>query len=160
MITHQELLSLVTYNPETGRFYALENRGKWVAGEPVGTIRATGYRQLCVSGHIYLEHRLAWFYVHGVWPKAGIDHRNRQRGDNRIDNLREATQTQNHENRSGVVGYTRSAAKSTRWTAKIIVDGVRHYLGTYATEAEANAAYLAAKKVLHKFNPTGNGEVN
>lgn len=153
MVTHAQLLALVHYAPETGEFTARHNRGKWVAGQRVGTKRKTGYRQLALLGTIYLEHRLAWFYVYGRWPTLGLDHINRKRDDNRIANLREATQAQNHENRGGVRGYTRSAAKAERWVAKIVVNGKVKNLGAYATEAEAHAAYAAAKKVLHSFNP-------
>ena len=160
MLTHSELLALVTYDPETGEFYARHNRGKWVAGSRIGTTRKTGYRQLCLYGQIYLAHRVAWLYVHGQWPVAGLDHVNRVRGDNRICNLREATQAQNHENRGGVRGYVRSAAKAERWVARITVSKVIHDLGSYATQAEARAAYLAAKKVLHTSNPAGLGEAN
>lgn len=56
-------------------------------------------------------HRLAWFYVHGRWPTADIDHINGNRDDNRLCNLREATRQQNiqnskrrSDNRSGIKG--------------------------------------------------------
>jgi hypothetical protein len=161
MITHTELLSLVSYDPTSGILRAKCNRRGWVEGEEIGTLRKTGYRQVCLLGRLYLAHRVAWFYVHGRWPVNGLDHKNRIRDDNRIDNLREATQSQNHENRGGVAGYTKSAAKrSTRWVARIIVAGVLHQLGSYATKEEARVAYLSAKKVLHKFNPAGLGELN
>lgn len=44
-------------------------------------------------------HRMAWFYVHGEWPKGQIDHINHDRKDNRIANLRVVDNTENHRNR-------------------------------------------------------------
>jgi len=153
MITHDQLKELVHYDPETGVFYAKRTYKKWIAGRPVGTTRNTGYKQLCLFGKVYLAHRVAWFYVHGAWPTHGLDHINRDRGDNRIANLREATQAQNHQNRSGVRGFSRSAAKSERWVAQICVNKKTVNLGSFATQEEARAAYAAAKLMLHTFNP-------
>jgi hypothetical protein len=48
---------------------------------------------------IYYAHRLAWLWWFGEWPEGGLDHINRIRNDNRIDNLREATRSENQRNR-------------------------------------------------------------
>lgn len=47
--------------------------------------------------------------------------------------------------------------KSRPWRAKIMVDGQCIELGHYETQAEAQAAYLAAKRELHPFYVSGIG---
>jgi hypothetical protein len=65
----------------------------------------------------YSAHRLAWFYVHGKWPQSGIDHRNGDIGDNRIENLREATQAQNCANKRGL-GKLKAPISTEKWIAQ------------------------------------------
>jgi len=69
-------------------------------GQEAGTKhKSNGYYYIGINKTIYARSRLAWFYVHGVWPKNEIDHRNRIRDDDRIENLREATHQQNNWNK-------------------------------------------------------------
>src|SRR5215468_6803827 len=63
-----------------------------------GCRKTDGYVHIGVDGRTYSAHRLAWFYVYGVWPEHDIDHMNGVRGDNRLVNLREATHIQNCRN--------------------------------------------------------------
>lgn len=57
------------------------------------------YRHVSIDGTSYTEHRLIWFYCHGVRPVHEIDHINRCRSDNRICNLRDVTSSENNRNR-------------------------------------------------------------
>ena len=102
----------------------------------------------------YLEHRLAWFYVNGTWPKQ-VDHRNNVKSDNRISNLRETTSSQNNmnrkkngRNRSGRKGVT-ERKRSRNWEAQIAVDGKDVYLGKFPSLEEAANAYNAAALKYH-----------
>lgn len=56
-----------------------------------GSLNRDGYLMLKIKGKKYLAHRLAWFLCYGYFPKSELDHINRIRTDNRIENLREAT---------------------------------------------------------------------
>lgn len=160
-LTAERLRELLHYNPETGVFtWRVSNSNRAPAGSVAGTAHGAGYRELSLDGGRYLEHRLAWFYVHGVWPTAGIDHRDGDRVNNRLLNLREATKAENQQNRaaqannkSGFVGvswYKRGHA----WVAQIGVGGRQRRIGLFDTPEAAHAAYLAAKKQLHTFQPT------
>jgi hypothetical protein len=75
-----------------------------------GKINSKGYRLIGVDGRWHKAHRLAWLYMTGSWPREQIDHINLIKNDNRFENLREATQTQNHANtrarRRGLKGIT------------------------------------------------------
>lgn len=85
------LRSCLAYDPDTGVFTRLKTDNPnpaAVVGGVAGHVQPHGYRHIRVGDHRYLAHRLAWFYVYGVWPADEIDHINRDRDDNRISNLR------------------------------------------------------------------------
>lgn len=90
-LSHERLLELFEYNPDTGIFLNKTQRGKYPPGIEAGSSDYRGYLRVTIDWKVYLGHRLAWFYVHKKWPKDQIDHINRVKSDNRISNLREAT---------------------------------------------------------------------
>lgn len=89
-------------------------------------------------------------------PPAGkvADHVNRNVLDNRRGNLRWATVSENNRNRAMRAGFSghRGVQVGRRlgtWEAFIVVDGRRTYLGRFASEADAAAAYRDAARRLH-----------
>ena len=129
---------------------------------PVGTRRPDGALQSLAhtpSGKVMvLIHRAAWLLRTGEWPDFEVDHENGVRSDNRWVNLRHATHSQNRQNLAGVTkkGRLRGATRYyNKWKAQIKVPGesAPRYLGLFATEEEAHAAYCWAKAELHPFNP-------
>lgn len=160
-ITHGELLQALRYNPETGSFIlAVRRRNSYANKKEAGTINTIGYRVLTLYGKQYKAHRIAWFYVYGIWPSRDIDHINGNRADNRLCNLRLATPAENHQNRGfdcrNTTGYTGVFKVGTRnlWTAAISVNNRRLNLGTFESPELAYQAYLEAKRKHHTFNPT------
>jgi hypothetical protein len=157
-LTVERLRELLDYDADLGRFRSRVYRcGRATAGSIAGSAKGRGYRHLNVDGRLYIEHRLVWFYVHGVWPEGEIDHINGVRDDNRIANLRVVPRTaENRQNtrkvrsdsRVGIQGVKRSG---TRWKAVITVRGKVHNIGSFVTPEEAGAAYLAAKAELHPY---------
>jgi HNH endonuclease/AP2 domain len=99
--------------------------------------------------------------VEGRWPKGEIDHVNGNKDDNRWENLREATRSQNIANArtpgcntSGYKGvyFDRSKPRVKPWRASITVDGRTVRLGYFATPEKAWLAYvLAARKHYGDF---------
>ena len=63
-------------------------------GTPIGTIKPKGYRVAVVDRKMYRVHHLVWMYHYGNFVRE-LDHINRSRDDNRIENLRECTHSQN-----------------------------------------------------------------
>ena len=96
VLTHRLLLSLVSYDPLTGLFTHKVGRLK---GQEAGTVNGRGYVDIKLRQKIYQAHRLAWFYTYGEWPKLEIDHKNRIRTDNKIDNLRDVSHQVNSMNK-------------------------------------------------------------
>jgi hypothetical protein len=157
MLTSSRLREVVAYDPETGIFrWKVSNRG--LVGEIAGSVNNKGYNRICVDGRRYVTGRLAWFYIHGEWPKARIDHRNRKRGDDGIGNLREATPSQNcanrqrrHDNLTGLKGVHRVG---DRFQARIGTSA--KHLGLFETPEGAHACYLkAAQKRWGDFATSG-----
>jgi len=158
-ITAERLREVLHYDPDTGVF----TRRVSVRGQSAGAVagadsKSLGYVLIGVDKRRYLAHRLAWLYVHGVWPKGQIDHINGIRNDNRPANLREATIAQNRQNQTG---FRRNNASGylgvypdpqTGWyTAKIKINGKSHHIGSYRTAEEAHEAYRQEKIKLHPF---------
>lgn len=59
-----------------------------------GAKETRGYRQIRIDGILFMAHRLVWLMIRNEWPLDDIDHINRNRDDNRIENLRVATHPQ------------------------------------------------------------------
>lgn len=162
MVTQARLKELLDYDLGTGVFTWRVSCGTAKSGSVSGTVRPDGYVGIQIDRKPYLAHRLAWLYVHGEFPTDQIDHVNRVRTDNRIENLRLATNAENAQNMSkyrtntsGVVGvcwYKRDG----NWLAFIWLNGKKIHLGLFDTIEEAAAARTAAKAKLHTFNPEDN----
>ena len=152
------LLSELDYDPETGIFTWKSSNRFRVKGADAGSKSERGYISIGIRGKIYKAHRLAWLFVHGVWPTGQIDHIDRDKSNNRIANLRDVGQSINQENRIdpradnelGVVGVSLWSDGRPGFKAQIKVRGKVLYLGTFQTVEEANAAYIEAKKNQHE----------
>lgn len=153
------LRDLLSYDEVSGAFTWNESRGSVKKGSLAGYLGSGGYWQIKVSGSLYLAHRLAWLYVHGIWPDDQLDHKDGDRLNNSISNLRQCNSAQNHQNRRSVSGSTSSSVGvcweegRKRWRADIKVEGKPRYLGRFLTEAEAISAYAKAKRDIHTFSP-------
>lgn len=157
LIGWQALRATMRYDQYTGEFHRLKPPKKGRTYKRVGSLNNCGYLEIGLEGQRYLAHRLAWFYIHGEWPKDQIDHVNRVRHDNRIKNLREATPGENQQNliRHRKYPGTTLVARTGKYKARISVGGRVLELGSFDTQEEAAAAYLSAKVKHHRFIPAG-----
>jgi hypothetical protein len=151
-ITHSELYRLYDYNPETGVFTRLFPDGRNNNKKPVGSFDKDGYVKIGINKKTYQAHRLAWFYVHGTWPKDQIDHINGDKQDNRIDNLRVVTGAENSRNQpSRCVGKCHVPGvlwlkRDQVWIAQIKVNKKMIHLGRFKDVDDAIAARQSANK--------------
>jgi hypothetical protein len=150
-IAQDQLKLLLRYEPETGLFFWLHNKGPAKAGNLAGTPTSNGYVNICVNRKLYKAHRLAWLYVFGNFPKAQIDHINGVKNDNRFANLREATCQENAQNHVFFGGHY--VKEKNKWQSNIRVGKKRIHLGLFLTKDEAHEAYINAKKKFHIFQP-------
>jgi len=158
LISHEELLLLLRYDPQTGRFKWITPGNGYKKDWFLGTLEPHGYRTIRVLDRKYYAHRLAWFYNHGKWPVAEIDHINGERSDNRLCNLREAFRSQQlqnaslrKDNTSGVKGVVWHS-DIRKWVARIHVDGKAVHIGCYKEKEHASAAYdMEARRLFGEF---------
>ena len=167
MISWKFLREMLTYHPDTGKWTRNKTCGRHdrhKAGSDVGHInkvgKLKGYLTIRFNGKAYLGHRLAWFYMTGSWPEFQIDHINGIPGDDRWENLRQATHAENARNsrmksgnKSGLKGVSYQVSKfglQKPFRARIVVNRKNIYLGLFATATEAHDAYCKAAEKYHK----------
>lgn len=151
MLTAEKVRALFTYVPETGAL--IRNHYAWgghPAGVTIGAPSTKGYLRAKVEGRSYFCHRLVWLHVYGEWPDREIDHKNRDKTDNRIENLRLATRSQNQsnlgltkQNTTGVKGVTWNKAAG-KYQSAIKANGRNYYLGLFDELSYAAEAYTLA----------------
>lgn len=144
-VTQELIHKLFTYKQETGQLIWKVNRGRARKGDTAGRLNENGYLICGLHGKTMRIHRLIWLYYFGYIPRY-LDHINRDRADNRIENLRPATKAQNGANRKKQSGTTSKYKGVCRiryaWQANAFVNGKSIYLGSYRTEEEAHKAYV------------------
>lgn len=153
-IAHSRLLQVIHYDPITGLF-AWKNRTKGIKpGARPGNMMKKGYIRIFIDGRSYQANVLAWFYTTGKWPTGDVDHRNGERADNRMENLRDVSRMINLQNSTvpkatSTIGLRGVQRNHSRFMARIQSAGRSQYIGTYDTPEQAHAAYLEAKKAVH-----------
>jgi hypothetical protein len=153
----ETLRSLLSYDPSTGKLTWIARMGpKAMPGSEAGRNDSGRYRKLQVQGKSLLAHRVAWALHYGSWPENQIDHLNGDSFDNRISNLRSASQAENMRNlRKHRAGKLFGAhLVRGKWHASFNHRGKPVHVGVFASDKEAHAAvlgYLKAKGWLeHK----------
>ena len=134
------------YLPDAAKFLGLHphtvqeraKAGIIPASKPGRRSNGNGYLLLRLSRRSYYIHRLVWLWFHGEFPTGQIDHINRDRLDNRIENLRDATASQNRANRPAF-GVT---FEKGRWVAK--AGSENRYLGRFRERDDALKAFQSA----------------
>lgn len=106
-----------------------------------------------INRKLHKRHRVVWAFFNDEWPKR-IDHKNRNQLDDKIDNLRPCTQSQNASN-VGLTSRNTSGYKGVycrkdtgRFVAQIQTGGVHRRLGEFGSAPEAYEAYKAAASAL------------
>ena len=148
MLTQAELKEYLYFNPESGIFTHIKTRsGAVKTGSIAGYSNPKGYVTIEIKGSAYQAHRLAWLYTYGAMPNLHIDHINQIKSDNRIINLREATNAENKRN-VGIKSTNKTGFKgvsfhkmSGKYQSHACFNGKGYYLGLYLTPEEASNAY-------------------
>lgn len=166
-LSAEYLRSRLHYDAKTGDFTwlpceaASTTWNKRYAGTQAGTADQ-GYVRIYICGRMWRAHRLAWLYVYGELPSGGLDHRDLNKSNNAIGNLRLADQSHNAAN-ARVRSSNRARLKGVnidhrdgRISASIYFSGRKRHLGTFASIEDAHAAYCeAAKRQWGEFSNSG-----
>lgn len=153
-LTAQRLREVLHYDPETGVFTMLVRCGSRHPGPLKAKPKPRGTTQISIDGKSYQLHRLAFLYMTGEWPKNQIDHKFGNTSDAAMRELRDATPSENMQNRLkprpdsklGVIGVQ---CRRGKFIARITHGGKVHYLGAFLTIDAARAAYIKEKKRVH-----------
>jgi hypothetical protein len=135
-----------------------------MAGTSAGSCIGGNACRIGIAGYrrSYATHRIIWKLVTGKEPVATVDHIDGNFRNNRWSNLRQATPAENQWNsvrrstklKSPYRGAYQSPGDAFWWSS-IKTNGVKHYLGTFATAEEAAAAWnTAARKQRREFFPS------
>jgi hypothetical protein len=120
------------------------------SGRPAGTL-VRGRLTVQIDRQKYHYGRLAWFLFHGVWPDGVVDHIDGDPSNNRLENLRDVSQTVNMRNQkmrcTNTSGETGVYRQGNGWVARIS----RAYLGYHKTKEGAVSAVRRARSDQGNF---------
>ena len=156
MVNEKFLFENLSYDETTGLFIWLKDqkRGQIKAGTQAGSLALNGYIEIGFQGQRIYAHELAWFFKYGEWVK-NLDHKNRNRTDNSINNLRKATYSENccnsslrTDNTSVIKGVSFDKRRNT-WNAEVRKDGLRVRKSGFSSKEEAADWVISCRQKLH-----------
>lgn len=154
----ERLRFLFSYNAMTGDLIRnVDKPPNGKAGDIVGTLTDGGYLKVAVDGRTIRIHRIAWAMQHGYWPIGRLDHKNRIRSANWIENLRPATSSENMQNTSlrsdNISGYkgVHFYQRAQKYRAVIQVDKKLISLGSFDRIEDAIKARKEAETLYHPY---------
>lgn len=126
------------------------------AGKDAGYVGRGGYHEVRINGRRYDTHCVVWLIHYGKWPILLVDHKNGNKADFRIDNLREATPEQSNFNRKvqsnsmlGLKGVSTQPRCNGRYFSRIRIGKKTYFLGDFDSPGKAHDAYLTKAAELH-----------
>lgn len=166
-----EIRQLVRADFQSGKLYWLERpsggmarRGAAIfnarqANKEATSLDKHGYLRIAIKGKTLFAHRVIWALAYDEWPSMALDHINGNKSDNRLDNLRLVSVSENGRNQSlsavstsGVTGVCRDR-RPGQWQAYIRVNGRKVHLGTFASlEDAAEARRIASNDAGYHAN--------
>jgi len=111
--TRNDINKFIIYDSHTGKLKWIDHyhpvHKKALTGKEAGTLSRRGYLEVTFLNKKIRCHNIAWYLHHKKWPSNYLDHINRVKTDNRIENLRDVTHLENMQNivyeRKSVTGY-------------------------------------------------------
>jgi hypothetical protein len=159
MITQEEALRIFRYDDETGKVYwKIKPCPKISEGVEAGGIQIdarTSYRRIMYENKKYLTHRIVWLMHHGEFPsgeKKFIDHIDGDGLNNKIENLRVVSYSENSKNvrkyKNNTSGFNGVSFDkySQKYKVYIHIDGKKKVIGFYDTAEEGGLAHELASK--------------
>jgi hypothetical protein len=153
---NQELVA-EHFDHKEGRLYwkkVSHPNKQYLVGQEAGSIHLTGYRHVTWQGKVYKVHRLIFLLEHGYLPKE-IDHINGNRQDNRVENLRDVTRSQNQFNKAMCKNNTSGTRgvswhkKSNAWLVRVCAGGKTKSIGYFKDLELAGLVANEARSIYH-----------
>lgn len=124
-------------------------------GAVAGTWDHTGYFRTTVAGKKYKNSRLVFLYHCGYLPEC-VDHIDGSKTNDRIENLRPATKSQNNRNTklradnvTGAKGVSWDTGAS-KWRVSVWHDGKQKTIGRFSDIDLAELVAIEARNKYHK----------
>ncbi len=169
-VTREYAQELFEYDKETGKLYwrhrprsrfrsaRAYNTHSRYAGKETGCANKTGRLEVNVGSRTWFAHRLIWLMHTGESPE-GLDHIDRDPKNNRIENLRPCSKSENMINSRRRAAGEIAGVYEVRpgiWHARLGVRGKQVYLGSFRSHEEARQAYEEGlRKNFGEFVPNG-----
>lgn len=151
-ITKEIVCEELDYDQSTGNLIWKHTRSTHaIEGSVAGCIQ-NGYVKVTLFGHSYYAHRLIWMMVYGYFPEKdyNIDHINRVKSDNRFENLRKVTRSQNRQNvvssRSNKTGYLGVSKSGSEFGYLFRMGDSQVAEGGFSSAEGAYSAYMTCKR--------------
>ena len=151
-LTSELLHTLLDYRD--GKLFWKVNRGKARASDEAGCVGNRGYVLIVINGKQRMAHRLIWI-IHGKEPVPMLDHIDGDQLNNRIENLRPITVSQNQRNTklrkdstSGIKGVSWISTKN-HWSGQVWHLGKLYHAGDFKDKDECAAAVRVLREELH-----------
>ena len=103
------------YTYKDGHLFHNHTRGRSIKGNKAGGLHHTGYINVSVLGRLYRGHRLIWIYHNAENPIDDIDHIDGNKANNKIENLRVLSRSQNLHNKPNVLPRYKGRCVGVCW---------------------------------------------
>lgn len=161
-LTQERLKELFDYREDGNLIWKKpEKRQHAKIGDIAGFTNSDGYIVTWINKKQHYNHRLIWCWHHGYFPEGLLDHKDRIKHHNWIDNLKEASKQCNarntgnpKDNTSGVKGVIKTE-NGKKWYSQIWVKKM-YNLGSFEDFDEAVCHRLAAEQCLNWSNCDSN----
>ena len=138
----------LSYCHITGNIFWTKDKRNKFKGKKVYSLCGSGYLRVKIFGTYLKAHRVAWFLHHGYWPDKLLDHKDGNKKNNSLKNLRCVNSKQNSHNRKTLEGQTFKGVdfipNLSKYRARIYFDNKRLLLGYYHSPEQAAFAYNEA----------------
>lgn len=138
MLTREYLRKHFIYTPETGLFQRLVDGYSPTKPDP-----SNGYFRIRVEGKLYYVHRLIWMYQTGAFPEGEIEHEDRDRTNNKWNNISDVPKSINALNKSKLINNTSGVtgvyweSRTNKWRAEVQYQGKKYRLGRFIDMQDA-----------------------
>jgi len=152
------------YDPEEGSLWwkVQSKNNQRLMDREVGVLGKDGYLRVTTKSKSFVKthlvHRVCWYLVYKTWPKI-LDHKDGDTLNNKLSNLREASNADNQANQkkrsrqaSSIYKGVYLFKRDNKWMAYINKNGKRQHLGYHNSQEEAAVAYdNKAKELFGEF---------